>query len=71
MRRIAFAAVAILLPFSFAGCGSDAPTVYETPGGVEDSKELEYGSLIKVNVGGTDCVVYDSYYGGGVDCDFP
>lgn len=77
MKRIAFVVVAIMLPFSFAGCGASegdstspdnriANTRYTVP--VDGDTDIQ---LYEVNINNTRCIVMDAANGGGaLACDF-
>lgn len=74
MKRIAFVVVSIMLPFSFAGCGTEdgnspkAPTNGTVVVPVEGTEDI---SVVEFTLNdGTRCVVSDGYNSGGIDCDW-
>lgn len=74
MKRIAFVVVAVMLPFSFAACGTEvsngpkAPTNGTIVVPVEGTDDI---AVIEFTLNdGTRCVVSDGYNSGGIACDF-
>lgn len=77
MRRVAFAVVAMMLPFSFAACGAPAETTgdsydYEhtepTPSNGQENLLDAFSYIKKVDVEGVPCVVFRDGDMGGVSC---
>ena len=77
MKRIAFVVVAIMLPFSFAACGSEgAGRDGLPPAGIDNEYRVPVKGTDDVLViefslnDGTRCVVSDGYNSGGIACDW-
>ena len=67
--RNALAAVCLFVAaITLVGCGS---TAVDDSGNVEDNDVPIYGKVQKIDVDGTECVIYDADGGGGaLSCDW-
>lgn len=73
MRRVAlfvaFIVAQIIFVLALVACGENPPTE-DVSSGVQWQKVSGTGAVARVTVDGVDCVIYDDYNSGGIDCDW-